>query len=87
MVLKCHSSCPAVPVVASGGGRSAGLQLDLVEVVEVAIRVGQRMVINENQEERELVEENENVVVDGCQDPWGEDHKNDQDGNEGSLSD
>ena len=55
--------------------------------MEVAIRVGQKVVINENQEERELVEETENDVVDGCQDPWGEDHKNDQDGNEGSLSD
>ena len=76
-----------MPVVASGGGRSAGLQLDLVEVVEVAIRVGQRMVKNENQEERELVEESENVVVDGCQDPWGEGRKNDQDGIVGSLND
>ena len=45
------------------------------------------MVISENQEERELFEETENDVVDGCQDPWAEDHKNDQDGNEGSLSD
>ena len=45
------------------------------------------MVINENQEERELVEESENVVVDGCQDPWGEGHKNDQDGIVGSLND
>ena len=49
--------------------------------------MGQKVVINENQEERELVEETENDVVDGCQDPWGEDHKNDQDGNEGSLND
>ena len=45
------------------------------------------MVISENQEERELVEESESVVVNGCQDPWGEGRKNDQDGTEGSLND
>ena len=44
------------------------------------------MVINENQEEHELVEESENVVVNGCQDPWGEGHRSDQDGIVGSLN-
>ena len=48
----------------------------------VAILVGQRMVISENQEEHGLVEESEteNVVVDGGQDPWGEGRRSDQDG-------
>ena len=38
---------------------------------EVAILVGRRMVIGENPWEHELVEENESVVAEGDQDPWG----------------
>ena len=66
MVPRCHSSCQAAPSVSSDAGRYAGSLLDPVEVEGVAILVGQRMVISENQEEHVLVvEESENVVVDG----------------------
>ena len=44
------------------------------------------MVIDENREEYVLFEGNENVVVDGGQDPWDEGHKIDQGGNVSSLN-
>ena len=45
------------------------------------------MVIDENLEGYVLVEENENVVVDGVQDPWDEGHNTDQGGTVSSLND
>ena len=56
-------------------------------MVEGAIQVGRRMVIDESLEGYVLVEGNENVVVDGGQVPWEEGHKIDQGENVSSLSD
>ena len=47
---------------------------------EVASPVGRRMVIGENPWEHEPVEENESVVVEGDQDPWGGGRRIGQDG-------
>ena len=47
---------------------------------EVAIPVGRRMVIGENPWEHEAVEENESIVVEGDQDPWGGGRRIGQDG-------
>ena len=73
-VRDCHGMrvvYQAAPGVSLGVGRSEKKLLDQVEVEEVAIPVGRRMVIGENPWEHELVEENESVVAEGDQDPWG----------------